>query len=62
MPFFVWFAALLEGLTLTLIQGFLPLYVRRTLGEAHFLTVGLVVAVPAVARCSRATSGAGSPT
>jgi predicted MFS family arabinose efflux permease len=48
MPFFVWSAALLEGLALTLIQGFLPLYVRRTLGEAHFLTVGLVVAVPAV--------------
>jgi len=48
MPFLVLFAALLEGLSLTLIQGFLPLYVRQSLGETHFLTVGAVVAVPAL--------------
>ncbi len=41
-------AALLEGLSLTLIQGFLPLYVRQSLGESHFLIVGAVVAVPAL--------------
>ena len=48
MPFFIWSAALLEGLCLTLVQSFLPLYVRRTLGDTQFLTVGLLVAVPAV--------------
>ncbi len=48
MLFLVWAAALLEGLSLTLVQGFLPLYVRKALGEAHFLTVGAVVAVPAL--------------
>src|SRR5689334_19195473 len=48
MPFLVLFAALLEGLSLTLIQGFLPLYVRQSMGETHFLTVGAVVAVPAL--------------
>src|SRR5439155_12651443 len=48
MPLLVWAAALLEGLSLTLVQGYLPLYVRRALGEAHFLTVGSVVAVPAL--------------
>jgi predicted MFS family arabinose efflux permease len=48
MPFIIWAAALLEGLSLTLIQGFLPLYVRQSLGETHFLAVGAVVAVPAL--------------
>src|SRR5213593_1764522 len=48
MTFLVWAAALLEGLSLTLVQGYLPLYVRRALGETHFLTVGAVVAVPAL--------------
>src|SRR5258705_7234976 len=48
MPFIIWASALLEGLSLTLIQGFLPLYVRKTLGESHFLIVGAVVAVPAL--------------
>jgi predicted MFS family arabinose efflux permease len=48
MPFLIWAAALLEGLSLTLIQGFLPLYVRQSLGETHFLAVGAVVAVPAL--------------
>lgn len=47
MPFLVLAAALLEGISLTLVQGYLPLYVRRALGETHFLTVGAVVAVPA---------------
>ena len=47
MPFLVLAAALLEGLSLTLVQGYLPLYVRRALGETHFLTIGAVVAVPA---------------
>src|SRR2546426_10430434 len=48
MTFLVWAAALLEGLSLTLVQGYLPLYVRRALGETHFLAVGAVVAVPAL--------------
>jgi len=48
MPLLVWAAALLEGLSLTLVQGYLPLYVRRALGETHFLAVGAVVAVPAL--------------
>ena len=47
MPLLLWTAALLEGLSLTLIQGFLPLYVRRALSEPHFVTIGAVVAVPA---------------
>lgn len=48
MPWLIWSAALLEGISLTMIQGFLPLYVRRSLGGANFLTVGAVVAVPAL--------------
>jgi DHA1 family multidrug resistance protein-like MFS transporter len=48
MPWLVWTAALLEGIALTMIQGFLPLYVRRSLGETHLVTVGAVVAVPAL--------------
>lgn len=48
MPILILLSAFLEGLSLTLIQGFLPLYVRRSLGEPQFVTVGLVVAVPAL--------------
>lgn len=48
MPPLILAAALLEGLALTLIQGYLPLYVRRALGESSYLTVALVVAVPAL--------------
>ena len=48
MQILILLSAFLEGLALTLIQGFLPLYVRRSLGEPHFVTVGLVVAVPAL--------------
>src|SRR6266850_7511938 len=48
MPFIIWASALLEGLSLTLVQGFLPLYVRESLGETRFLAVGAVVAVPAL--------------
>src|SRR5207249_3683243 len=48
MLFLIRAAALLEGLSLTLVHGFLPLYVRKTLGESHFLIVGAVVAVPAL--------------
>jgi MFS family permease len=48
MPPLILASAFLEGLALTLIQGYLPLYVRRSLGEEQFVTVALVVAVPAV--------------
>lgn len=48
MSILILLSAFLEGLTLTLIQGFLPLYVRQSLGEPQFVTVGLVVAVPAL--------------
>jgi predicted MFS family arabinose efflux permease len=48
MPPLILAAALLEGISLTLIQGYLPLYVRRALGEASYVTVALVVAVPAL--------------
>ncbi len=41
-------AAFLEGLSLTLIQGYLPLYLRKALGEPSYLTVALVLAVPAL--------------
>ena len=47
MPPLILIAALLEGLSLTLIQGYLPLYVRRAMGEPSYLTVALVVAAPA---------------
>src|SRR5690349_15040584 len=47
MPILILLSAFLEGIALTLIQGFLPLYVRESLGETHLLTVGLVVVVPA---------------
>jgi predicted MFS family arabinose efflux permease len=48
MPTLIWLAALLEGISLLFIQGYLPLYVRRNLGEPHFVTVAAVVAVPAI--------------
>ena len=48
MPLLVLVAALLEGLSLTLLQGFLPLYVRKTLTDTTYLTVGAVVAIPAL--------------
>jgi predicted MFS family arabinose efflux permease len=48
MPPLILAAALLEGISLTLIQGYLPLYVRRALGEHSYVTVALVVAVPAL--------------
>lgn len=48
MTILILLSAFLEGLALTLIQGFLPLYIRRALGEPQFVTVGLVVAVPAL--------------
>jgi len=48
MPALLLISAFLEGVALTLIQGYLPLYVREALGETSFLTVGLVVVVPAL--------------
>jgi predicted MFS family arabinose efflux permease len=47
MPPLLLATAFLEGFALTLIQGFLPLYVREALGEQSFITVGLVLAIPA---------------
>lgn len=41
-------SAFLEGLALTLIQGFLPLYVRGALHEPRLVTVGLLVAIPSL--------------
>src|SRR5678816_3040606 len=48
MPPLILVAALLEGLSLTLLQGYLPLYVRRTLSHTTYLTVGAVIAIPAL--------------
>ena len=48
MPPLILAAALLEGLSLTLVQGYLPLYVRRALGGSSYVTVALLVAVPAL--------------
>lgn len=48
MPPLILVAALLEGLALTLIQGYLPLYVRHALGGTSYTTVALLVAVPAL--------------
>jgi MFS family permease len=48
MPVLILLSAFLEGVSLTLIQGYLPLYVRESLGETRLLTVGLVVVVPAI--------------
>ncbi|HKW50505.1 MAG TPA: MFS transporter, partial [Candidatus Eisenbacteria bacterium] len=48
MPPLILATALLEGLSLTLIQGYLPLYVRRALEGSSYVTVALLVAVPAL--------------
>lgn len=48
MPVLILVSAFLEGVSLTLIQGYLPLYVRASLRETSFLTVGLVIVVPAL--------------
>lgn len=48
MPVLILVSAFLEGVSLTLIQGYLPLYVRSSLRETSFLTVGLVIVVPAL--------------
>jgi len=48
MPPLILLSAFLEGIALTLIQGYLPLYVRESLGETHFVTVGMVIVVPAI--------------
>ena len=48
MPLLVLLSAFLEGIALTLIQGYLPLYIRESLGEKQLLTVGMVVVVPAI--------------
>src|SRR5678810_1231154 len=48
MPPLILVAALLDGLSLTLLQGYLPLYVRRTLSHTTYLTVGAVIAIPAL--------------
>jgi MFS family permease len=47
MPFFLLTAAFLEGATVTLIQGFLPLYLRETMGLRSFVVLSLVMAIPA---------------
>lgn len=48
MPLFLLTSAFLEGFAVTLIQGFLPLYLRQALGEGSFVTLSLVLAVPAL--------------
>ncbi|MGE5174859.1 MAG: MFS transporter [Hyphomicrobiales bacterium] len=48
MPPLVLLAAFLEGTALTLIQGFLPLYIRGSLGETRYVMVGLLIAVPSI--------------
>jgi predicted MFS family arabinose efflux permease len=48
MPVLILLSAFLEGVALTLIQGYLPLYVRESLGEPSLFTVALVVVVPAL--------------
>ncbi|HET7498097.1 MAG TPA: MFS transporter [Candidatus Eisenbacteria bacterium] len=48
MPFFLLTAAFLEGFAVTLIQGFLPLYLRQSLGERSFAVLSLVLAIPAL--------------
>src|SRR5258705_11050470 len=46
MPILVLVSAFLEGLSLTLVQGYLPLYVRNSFTETTYLTVGAVIAIP----------------
>ena len=48
MPPLILAATFLEGLSLTLLQGYLPLYVRGTMAHTNYLTVGAMVAIPAV--------------
>src|SRR3954468_242865 len=48
MPLLILLAAFLEGLSLTLLQGYLPLYVRGTMSHTTYLTVGAMVAIPAL--------------
>ena len=48
MPPLLLAAAFLEGLSLTLLQGYLPLYVRGTMAHTTYLTVGAMVAIPAL--------------
>jgi len=48
MPFFLLTAAFLEGFAVTLIQGYLPLYLRHSLGEQSFAMLSLVLAIPAL--------------
>lgn len=48
MPPLLLATAFLEGFALTLIQGFLPLYMHQVLGAKSFVTVSLVLAVPAL--------------
>ena len=53
MPPLILAAAYLEGLSLTLIQGYLPLYVRGVLHEPSYVTVAFIVAVPALGTDAR---------
>jgi len=48
MPILVLVSAFLEGLSLTLVQGYLPLFKRRSFTETTYLTVGAVIAIPAL--------------
>ena len=48
MPPLLLASAFLEGLSLTLIQGYLPLYLRQVLGEPKYVTLALVVSIPAI--------------
>ena len=48
LPILVLVSAFLEGLSLTLVQGYLPLYVRSSFTETTYLTVGAVIAIPAL--------------
>jgi len=48
MPFFLLSAAFLEGFAVTLVQGYLPLYLRQSLGEDSFVMLSLVLAIPAL--------------
>lgn len=48
MPPLALVAAFLEGAALTLIQGYLPLYIRGSLHEPSLVTVGLLIAIPSL--------------
>lgn len=62
MPPLILAAAYLEGLSLTLIQGYLPLYVRGVLHEPSYVTVAFIVAVPALGTVLASNFWAGSRT